>query len=306
MNAILERGPTIGVRGEITASYLESLGYRDVEVIGCPSFFLNGDRIGVEKRLERIDRHSNLTINISPYIERMGPFVMSATLRYPRLTYMAQDRWTLARIVDGEPPEEARLHDLMPNHLSHPLMRPGRVWQHIEPWPWIEDLRRFDFAFGSRIHGNIAAILAGTPSYVLAHDSRTLELARYFRIPHRPMTEVDASTDPANLYEEADYSELLAGHADRYTRFIAYLERHGLHHIFEVGEDPTAFDREIAALQFPGPFSPPGRARRALNWTQSKGDATSAWVGRKRRGLRRRAGNVRRRVLEARDRPPAA
>jgi hypothetical protein len=288
VNAVLERGPTIGVRGETTASYLEWLGYRDVEVIGCPSLFLDGDRIGVTKRVDRIGPDSNLAINISPYIEAMGPFVMSAVARYPRLTYIAQDKVTLRQIVYGEPWREARKGDAMPNHLSHPLMRPGRVRLYVEPWPWLEDLKAYDFAFGSRIHGNIAAILAGTPSYVLAHDSRTLELARYFRIPHRPMTAVDAHTDPADLYAEADYGPLIDGHAERFARFISYLEKHGLRHVFADDEDPGAFDRQVAATSYPPAVTTPdlgGRVRRGIRMT---GERLSK--------LRRDPGVVRRRL----------
>jgi hypothetical protein len=37
VSAVLDHAPSIGVRGEITLDYLRGLGYRDVEVIGCPS-----------------------------------------------------------------------------------------------------------------------------------------------------------------------------------------------------------------------------------------------------------------------------
>ncbi|NDZ70642.1 polysaccharide pyruvyl transferase family protein, partial [Streptomyces sp. SID10362] len=65
-----------------------------------------------------------------------------------------------------------------------------KVRLYIDPATWISELRPFDFSFGSRIHGNIAALLAGVPSTVLCGDSRTLELCRYFGIPHRKITEV--------------------------------------------------------------------------------------------------------------------
>ena len=114
-------------------------------------------------------------------------------------------------------------------------------------------MREMDFIFGTRIHGNIVSLLAGTPSMVFAHDSRTLELSRYFEIPHRLISDVHPDTDAADLYAEADFGPLVEGHAGRYRTFIDYVERHGLKHVFQPGEDPTAFDRRIAATTFPGP-----------------------------------------------------
>jgi polysaccharide pyruvyl transferase WcaK-like protein len=46
------------------------------------------------------------------------------------------------------------------------------------------------FAFGTRIHGNVAGVLAGTPSVVLANDSRTVELSEYHGIPYRLYSEL--------------------------------------------------------------------------------------------------------------------
>ena len=103
----------------------------------------------------------------------------------------------------------------------------------LDPPPWFAFLAGRDFAFGSRIHGTIAALIAGTPAVVLAHDSRTLELARYFDIPHRLLRDVDPATlDAADLLAEADFGPLVTGHAERYARFVGFLDRHGLDHVF--------------------------------------------------------------------------
>ena len=90
-------------------------------------------------------------------------------------------------MLDGTPLASGTPDSLLPVHPSHPFFREDRTRFYVDPWPWIDDLRDFDFSFGTRIHGTIAALLAGTPAVVLAHDSRTLELARYFDIPHRLM-----------------------------------------------------------------------------------------------------------------------
>jgi hypothetical protein len=251
VSAVLDRAPTIGVRGELTHAYLEGLGFRDVEVIGCPSMFLYGEDLHVEKRPPDLGRDARISLNVSPYVKAMGQIVMSHADRYPNLTYIAQDLDTLDLLLWGEPAQTATDSNPIPIHLSHPLFRRNRVRFYVEPWPWIADLRGFDFAFGTRIHGNIAAILAGTPAYVIAHDSRTLELARYFGIPHRLMSEVPADVDAADLYAQADYAELNRGHATRFGTFRAFLRRNGLRDVFADGDGGRGFDDRIARTAFP-------------------------------------------------------
>jgi hypothetical protein len=121
----------------------------------------------------------------------------------------------------------------------------------LDPATWIDELRGYDFAYGTRIHGNVAALLAGTPSVVLTHDSRTLELCRYFDIPHRPLTELGADTDPRELYEDADFSAMLKGHGERFERIIAFLDRNGLENTYTHGDGGAAFDARLAGLDLP-------------------------------------------------------
>jgi hypothetical protein len=61
------------------------------------------------------------------------------------------------------------------------LKRHGRYFLDVDEW--INHMRSFDFYFGSRLHGAIASLLAGTPACLVAHDSRTMELAEYAGIP---------------------------------------------------------------------------------------------------------------------------
>ena len=252
MTAALDRSPSVGVRGELTAEYLWGLGFHDVEVIGCPSMFLHGERLEVTKRWPALDRDAEVSVNISPYVAAMGPISVRHAERYPNLTYVPQDLETLGALIRGGGWPDSRLpDDPVPLHSGHPLFQERRARFYVEPWPWIDDLGTRDFSFGTRIHGNIAAILAGTPAYVFAHDSRTLELARYFDIPHRPMREVPPDVDAADLYAEADYTRLMAGHAKRFATFTAYLARHGLRHVWQEGEDPETFTDRLRATRFP-------------------------------------------------------
>lgn len=121
----------------------------------------------------------------------------------------------------------------------------------VDPWTWMDYLSGFEFAFGTRIHGTITALISGTPGYLFAHDSRTLELARYFDIPHRMVHDVPADIDAAQLYEEADYTALNNGHKDRFETMTAFLAKHDLGHSFADGDSATRFDEQVRATRFP-------------------------------------------------------
>jgi polysaccharide pyruvyl transferase len=276
VGAVLDRSPAIGVRGEVTAEYLQKLGFSDVEIIGCPSLFMRGPDLRVEKSVPRLTRRSPVAINISPYVAEMGPISMAAYGRYPKLTYVAQDRNTLRLLLEGDvDPKDVGQQSLLPVHQTHPLYREDKIRFFLDPWTWLEFLGTQHFSYGSRIHGNITALLAGTPAVVLAHDSRTLELAQYHEIPHRLVTEVAPDVDPAQLYAEADFSGFNDGHLKRWETFAQFMERSGLTHIYQGGTvDPgaAAFDARVAATTFPGPVRPlrpskprlVGRARRLV------------------------------------------
>jgi hypothetical protein len=284
--AVLDRSPSIGVRGETTQAYLRELGFRDVEVIGCPSMFLHGERMVVTKSMPALERDARIGMGITPTVPSMGPIVMANVARYPNLEYLAQDIDALRLLLWGESSAEAGDGNGLPIHLSHPLLRDDKSVFFVDPWPWLDHMRETDFVFGSRIHGSIAAVLSGTPSYLLAHDARTMELARYFDLPHRAMTDTPPDVDAADLYAEADFGPLMAGHPERFRRFTGYLDQHGLRHVFQPGEDASAFDRRLAAVRFPPPVrvSPvtPVRRTRRRAW-----DLAGQLRGMARQGLRR-------------------
>ena len=249
VRAVLDRSGSMGVRGEITQDFVKKLGFNDIEVIGCPSMFLYGDQLSITKKTPTLERDARIGVNITARVTPMGPIVTSNMERYPNLEYIAQDKDALRLLLWGYGSKSIKDPSPLPVHLSHPLLRDDRTKFFVDPWPWLDYMRETDFVFGTRIHGNITALLAGTPGYVFAHDSRTLELARYFQIPHREMTDIPLDIDAAELYAEADYGPTMAGHAARYRTFIDYVEGHGLKHVFQPGEDPAAFDAKVAAVR---------------------------------------------------------
>jgi len=253
VSAVLDRSPSIGVRGELTADYLRRLGFRDVEVIGCPSMFLHGPDVRVEKRTETLDRTARVSFSVTPRVGEMAPVIGRHVGRFRNLRYVPQDHETLGLMLWGTALADFPEPSPLPFHPSHALFRDDRARFFVDPEPWIAYERTMDFAFGDRIHGNVAAVLAGTPALLLAHDTRTLELARHHGIPYRMVTDVAPHEDATHFYEQADYSAFNAGHPERWRHFESYLHRQGLQHSIDEPDQLERYDARVAAAALPGP-----------------------------------------------------
>ncbi|WP_405629561.1 polysaccharide pyruvyl transferase family protein [Streptomyces sp. NBC_01174] len=267
---VLNRSASIGVRGEFTEQYLKNMGFRDVEVIGCPSMFMNGETFTLEKKSESLTAESRISVNGSHSAVRshgLDAIIRQAHERYPNLRFVGQNLLEAQLLHWRETSNPIGAQTSMPTHPSHPMYREGKVRLYVDPATWIDELRAFDFSFGSRIHGNIAALLAGVPSTVLCSDSRTLELCRYFGIPHRKISETPKNIDPAELYEAADFSELVNGHKERFLRFTGFMERNGLENTFHHGDSGKAFDTHMSKLALPPAVRP---------WTGTDPDSLSS------------------------------
>lgn len=252
MTAVLNRSASVGVRGEMTAEYLSGLGFGDehVDVIGCPSLYLRGKNPQVSSKTNSIDAASNIAMSVSPYVKEMAAVVERHTKEYPNLIYIPQNDSDLTTMVWGQNP--ASIPDpRRPIHIDHPLYTEDRMRFPLDPRTWYQYLENFDFAFGTRIHGTIASILAGTPAVLLTHDSRTQELADYHAIPYRPITEVTPDTDVQELFAECDYSKFNARLPETFERFTKFLERNNLEHIYQSGNESTEFDDKLASADLP-------------------------------------------------------
>lgn len=252
--AVLDRSASIGVRGEYTAKMLRHMGFGDehVRVIGCPSMFGNGQLGPLVKKVDRLDASSRLAINYTPKVKGVSKLVMANTGKYANSVVVPQQHSRLALMLWGENP--ARVPDKnMPIHTDHPLYRKDRMRFFVDQRTWVEFMAEQDFCFGTRIHGNVAGVLAGTPSVVLAHDSRTAEMSEYHGIPWRLYSDLPPDVDAATLYEEADFDEFGKRQPETFARFVSFLEENDLPHVFQPGNENPEYDRALAKAKFPGP-----------------------------------------------------
>lgn len=253
--AVLERSSSIGVRGEFTAGFLKSLGFgsSQVEIIGCPSMFLTDGVTKVPQRAPNLHANSRIALNLSPHVQGVRELAERHRRSYRQINYIAQDSRDLRMMLQrdwGAQPQDLNTAPITP---KDPIFAPSTASFYLDPHTWIRDMKSSDVAFGTRIHGNIAALLAGRPAFVLAHDSRTLELARYFEIPYRDVSGPDGVgwVSVAEIFDGADYAPMVKNHAGRLRATLAFLERNGLHHSYAPGESAAEFDATIADLMLP-------------------------------------------------------
>lgn len=225
---ILDRSASIGVRGEITKDYLINLGFPSnlIDIIGCPSMYYNGDRMDVRKgdNAEKIALSMNTVSIKDPRILQFTSYFN----KYPSdVTYIPQDCYMMREIAQNMPPElnsEITISNKMPK-----ILQPQNIAHYCDLVPWINFMKTQSFAIGTRIHGNIVALLAGTPAHVIAHDSRTLELARYFNIPYTLINNLK-HFDLHTTFSGSSYAKLVDEHHARLRVYATFLERNGLEH----------------------------------------------------------------------------
>jgi hypothetical protein len=108
-----------------------------------------------------------------------------------------------------------------------------RFSQFFSMPPWFSYLRSgFDASMGTRFHGNMAAMQCGVPSLWIVHDSRTQEFCDYHGLPQVPLGKLAVTGKISDLFEEHYRTDRFARrYAEGYTRFHAYLEKHGIAHM---------------------------------------------------------------------------
>lgn len=198
MRLFADRCHSLAVRGEYTAEVLGSYGIKNVVITGCPSMLLMGEEASI--RDGSLDA-GHITMHGTRYMYSTGYPVQEklfaaayqhghdlvlqselaemyfATQRFDDIGNVARAEEALAELYPGHASEEVKEY----------LRRHAKVFFSLAEW--IRYARSRDFIVGSRIHGVVASLLAGTRALLLTHDRRTEELARTMNIPSLPLSE---------------------------------------------------------------------------------------------------------------------
>lgn len=205
-----ERALFVSVRGAFSAQVCAGLGLPDVVPLGCPSALLNpnpglGRALSAQFDALRQMPHPQIAITAAAPFEvahdiprrtlerRLFGWTQQHGGLYvqqsggPAAMHAASGQWH--RISDTDRASIAWVLD--PEASPDAATNPAAVWAHLRAHgrfylsaaAWIAAMGTRDVVLGSRAHGTMAALAAGTPGVLIAHDSRTSELAQTMHLP---------------------------------------------------------------------------------------------------------------------------
>lgn len=239
-----ERTPLIGARGTFTAEVLDRMGIRNVQVVGCPSLYplqpppamvmpdllpppgqlvLNGSRNVVD---HSFDRDTMLAVERTVFhyaLKHDVDYVLQSEL--PEILFHRglgeaprSQLATVRRILDIDPALSDDAFELY-------LRRRGRTFFNVAEWA--EFIRTKTLSIGSRFHGNVMAMTNGIPAILIAHDTRTEEMAEHIGLPRfKPVPGKPFSLEGVLAEATADIFNKI--YPERRREYIEFLKRNDL------------------------------------------------------------------------------
>lgn len=235
IKAILEKSAMVGVRGEITADYLTQLGFRegtDHKAIGCPSMYTYGRELKLKEL--NLTTESRISINSSvlsqiPVFDFLNRTADSIKDHY----FLPQKLEELKLIYLGSEYKHKQKCDMYPHRITDKIYSEDRVKYFLRATEWIDFLRTVDLSIGGRLHGNITALISGTPSVIIPHDARMRELTDFHALPHIWANEVNEKTDVFDLVSKIDFQKVQKKHKENFDNFVSFLNINELDNIYK-------------------------------------------------------------------------
>lgn len=243
VSLLAERSPLIAARGTFSCEVLEHYGAKNAIATGCPSLLQHGELApdfsdrATESSLQAKDitihstrHHFHKTDAFQTYLYRQSIQKRHNLLLQSELAdfYFALGRLNNADITKKATDLLTEVYQAPPHELQGYLLEHGKVFFDLDEW--FAYCKAQEFFIGTRIHGTIAGILGGTPSLLIAHDSRTVELATAMGIPFIMKDDIDTDKpfDANSYYQQAIEHEFATGYGSYWNRYKDFFEKCGL------------------------------------------------------------------------------
>ena len=245
LQQIAAKSTTVAVRGELSVKVLNSIGIKNVRVIGCPTVFRH--------------RHDKLSI-VKPAFEdlkRVG-FTLrrntpNSTVFQRYLLHYLHGRFDLSIICAGELEEKTIYYaskgkiadaDARIAQCAATLVEKGWLYDKADPLldvykkdlffaetvaEYDREVDSLDAVLGYRLHGNLLSLANETPALYLTYDTRTREFVDTFKIPHFDVLKGEKFNFQA-FYEAAEFAPFEKAYRRQFGELRKFLDENNMPH----------------------------------------------------------------------------
>ncbi|MGZ8915240.1 MAG: polysaccharide pyruvyl transferase family protein [Methylobacter sp.] len=235
-----ECSKAISVRGAFSCEVLNTYGIKNGVATGCPSLLLAGSK-GPSLSFSGGLAPANVAIHSTRHLynkaDGFQAYLYREALRLKTELILQSELVDMFFVFGSEIEEEkaAVCDEILTTAYGQDVaVVKEYLKKHGKPLvtltEWLAYLKTIKFCIGSRVHGTIASLLAGVPSVLIAHDTRTEELAVQMGLPYTREKDVDADTplDYSTYYAHGKFNEFLSHYTTYRTIFADFFNAVGL------------------------------------------------------------------------------
>ncbi|MGE3781653.1 MAG: polysaccharide pyruvyl transferase family protein [Alphaproteobacteria bacterium] len=242
LSLVQDRSKSIAARGLFTCDVLSKYGFTKVQPTGCPSLLMlgpSGPQISTfEPKLALSDICTHATRHMFHPTDSFQTYLFRQALKHDTDLVLQSELpdiyFALRRTGNEEIVRRAQavLEDVYGtkdfNRIRRFLAGHGKIFINYDQW--IGYLKTRSFCFGTRFHCTIAALIAGVPATLISHDSRTMEMAEWMKVPAISSENMDCERDicPANLVLPDALAEFVENYPSYYSDYLEYFKFNGL------------------------------------------------------------------------------
>jgi hypothetical protein len=239
-----ERSKVVGVRGQITADFLEQQGVHNLQIVGCPSL-LRHNSDGLRLRKPEWSQLKSFGFSLTRYygvLYQREPLTFIAVQsrlikelhrlgRIGVITQVEREEKAFAyRDPDGmaSAEEQLRKSGWFDPEMEE-IYKTRSVFFGTRASDYDMQVRNFDVIFGTRLHTNAMAVACGIPAITLTFDLRVQEVYDFWHLPSFSVEEA-TNLSAREIYERADFEKFNRRIGFVYHNFREYLEVNGVTH----------------------------------------------------------------------------
>ena len=240
LDLVNDRSTSIAARGWFSCEIMEKLGINEVQETGCPSLMLAGPN-GPQISAKPINRDTCCMHSTRHLFQQPDPFQQFLYRQAFKsdidliLQSEVSDICYVLGTDNGHRDLETERAVLCNSYgtddfeaIKQFLRQNGHVFLSYPDW--IAFMRTKALCFGTRIHGTIASLIAGTPATLICHDFRTLEMAQSMCLPMIMSTGIDVDCDLSltKFLLKDEMASFISFYPRYYARFLDFFRNNGL------------------------------------------------------------------------------